>query len=137
MTVWVQITPGSSEPIYLQVAGQISEAIAKGQLKTGDKLPAVRKLAAELVINPNTVARAYTILEQSGLVSTKTGSGTFVSDPKMISRDAADVNALAERMDNVIVRGLNLGIEVKDLLEMFKSRMAGFGKEEKDKEQKR
>ncbi len=136
MAVWVQITPGSGEPIYSQVAGQISEAIAKGHLKTGDKLPAVRKLAAELVINPNTVARAYTILEQSGLVSTKTGSGTFVSDPKMISRDAADINALAERMDNVIVRGLNLGIEAKDLGEMFKSRMAGFGKKEKDKEHK-
>ncbi len=134
MTIWVQITPGSSEPIYLQVANQVSEAIAKGQLKTGDKLPAVRKLAAELVINPNTVARAYTILEQAGLVSTKTGSGTFVSDPKMIGRDAADISALAERMDNVIVRGLNLGIEAKDLVEMFKSRITGFGRKEKDKE---
>lgn len=131
MALWIHISPGSSKPIYIQVVEQISEAIAKSELKCGDRLPPVRKLAAELVINPNTVARAYTILERSGLVSTKIGSGTFVSEPKMRSRDAADINVLAERMDNVIIRGINLGIEANDLVEMFKSRVAGFGKKTK------
>jgi DNA-binding transcriptional regulator YhcF (GntR family) len=59
MTVWMQISSGSETPIYLQLVEQISKAIAQGLLRTGDKLPAVRALAAELVINPNTVARAY------------------------------------------------------------------------------
>ena len=95
-TLWIQILPGSDIPIYKQIVEQISEAIAKDTISIGDKLPAVRKLAAELVINPNTVARAYTILEQQGLVATKSGSGTFVSDPKLRDRDAADINALTE-----------------------------------------
>ena len=126
MTLWIQISPGSNNPIYKQVVEQIGEAIAKGTLSIGDKLPAVRKLAAELVINPNTVARAYTILEQAGLVNTKTGSGTFVSDPKLRSRDAADINALTERIDTLITRGLNLGFESNELISIFKDRLAAF-----------
>jgi GntR family transcriptional regulator len=131
MALWIQITPGSDEPIYVQIVEQVSEAIAKGQLVAGDKLPALRKLAAELVINPNTAARAYTILEQSGLVTTKTGSGTFVADPKLRSKDAADVNILAERMDTLIARSLNLGLESEDIISMFKSRLARFTKSKK------
>ncbi len=126
MTLWIQISPGSNSPIYKQVVEQIGEAIAKGTLSIGDKLPAVRKLAAELVINPNTVARAYTILEQAGLVTTKTGAGTFVSDPKLRSRDAADINALTERIDTLITRGLNLGFESNELISIFKDRLAAF-----------
>lgn len=126
MALWIQITSGSGEPIYTQIVEQISAAIARGELASGDKLPAVRKLAAELVINPNTVARAYTSLEQAGLVSTKTGSGTFVSDPKLRKSDAADINILTERMDTIITRGLNLGLEEQDLITMFKNRLAKF-----------
>ena len=137
MPLWIQILPGSDEPIYVQVTEQISEAIARGQLTSGDKLPAVRKLASELVINPNTVARAYSRLEQAGLVTTKTGSGTFVSDPKLRRSDAADVNMLAERMDTLITRGLNLGMRDRDLIRLFESRLAKFCKESnKRKEEK-
>jgi len=137
MALWIQITPGSDEPIYVQIVEQVSETIAKGQLVAGDKLPAVRKLAAELVINPNTVARAYTILEQSGLVTTKTGSGTFVADPKLRSKDVTDVNILAERMDTLIARSLNLGLEPEDIISMFKGRLTKFTKTKKQKREKR
>jgi GntR family transcriptional regulator len=133
MALWIQITAGSNKPVYKQIVEQISEAIAKGQVRPSDKLPPVRKLAAELVINPNTVARSYTILEQTGLVNTRTGSGTYVSNPAMRSGSAADTNALAERMDNIIVRGLNLGLNKQQLLEMFEKRFAGFNKEQKDR----
>ena len=127
-TLWIQILSGSDKPIYRQIVEQISEAIAKGELSMGDKLPAVRKLAAELVINPNTVAHAYSVLEQAGLVVTKTGSGTFVSDPRLRSSDAADINALTVRMDTLITRGLNLGFKSKDLAAMFKDRLVAFVK---------
>ena len=128
MALWIQISPGSGEPIYVQVFEQIGEAIARGELSSGDKLPAVRKLAAELVINPNTVARAYSRLEQAGLVTTKTGSGTFISDPKLRKSDAADINILTERMDTLIARGLNLGLEARDLRDLFEGRLARFVK---------
>ena len=136
MALWIQILPGSGEPIYIQVAEQIGEAIAKGELTSGDRLPAVRKLAAELVINPNTVARSYSRLEQAGLVSTKTGSGTFVSDPKLRRSDAADINILTERMDSLVARGLNLGLEANDLIELFKGRLAKFIDKSKESNQK-
>ena len=137
MPLWIQILPGSDEPIYVQVTEQISEAIARGQLVSGDKLPAVRKLASELVINPNTVARAYSRLEQAGLVTTKTGSGTFVSDPKLRRSDAADINMLAERMDTLITRGLNLGMGEQGLTRLFESRLTKFSKKSnKRKEEK-
>jgi len=126
MALWIQILAGSGKPIYAQVTEQISEAIARGELASGDKLPAVRKLAAELVINPNTVARAYSRLEQAGLVTTKTGSGTYVSDPKLRRSDAADINILTERMDTLITRGLNLGLESEDIIAMFKARIDKF-----------
>lgn len=125
-TLWIQILPGSDRPIYRQVVEQVGEAIARGRLSVGDKLPAVRKLAAELVINPNTVARAYTTLEQQGLVVTKSGSGTFISDPKLRDRDAADVNAMTERFDNLITRGLNLGFSSTEMVNIFKNRLAAF-----------
>ena len=126
MALWIQISPGSGEPIYVQLVEQIGEAIARGDVSSGDRLPAVRKLAGELVINPNTVARAYTCLEQAGLVATRTGSGTFVSDPKLRKTDAADVNILTERMDTLIARGLNLGLEARDLAGLFEVRLAKF-----------
>jgi GntR family transcriptional regulator len=128
MAVWIQILPGSNEPIYSQIVEQIRQAIAKGQLGTGEKLPAVRKLASDLVVNPNTVAKAYTLLEQAGLVSTKSGSGTFIADPKMRAADPADMNVLTERMDAIIGRAINLGINRDDLIKMFDDRVNTFVK---------
>ncbi|MEN6384250.1 MAG: GntR family transcriptional regulator [Phycisphaerales bacterium] len=126
MALWIQIISGSDEPIYSQIVEQIRQAIAKGELGIGEKLPAVRKLASELIINPNTVAKAYTILEQSGFVATKTGSGTFVTDPKLRHHDAVDINALSERFDSVIARGLSLGINAEELISLFNNRVNKF-----------
>jgi len=127
MALWIQISPGSNEPIYAQIVAQISQAIAKKELSPGDKLPAVRKLAAELVINPNTAAKAYTVLEQQGLVTTKTGAGTFVTDPKLRNRDPSDLNILTQRIDNIISQALNIGLPPEDISDTFKARLARFG----------
>ncbi len=128
MALWIQISPGSNEPIYAQIVSQVSRAICTGELSTGEKLPAVRTLAAELVINPNTVARAYNVLDQQGLVSAKTGSGTFVADPKLRDKDAAQINIVAERMDNIITQGLNIGLKPDQIREMFETRLKKFGR---------
>ncbi len=136
VALWIQISPGSSEPIYLQIVDRISEAIAKEQVLPGDKLPPVRALAAELVINPNTVARAYSVLEHAGLVTTKTGSGTFVTDPKLRSADAADLNGLNERMDTLITRGINMGLETRNLIAIFKARVDKFVDKQKSERKK-
>ena len=127
MALWIQISPGSNEPIYAQIVSQVGRAIATGEISTGEKLPAVRTLAAELVINPNTVARAYSLLDQQGLVSAKTGSGTYVADPKLRHADAGRLNILTERMDNIITQAINIGLSENDINRTFEDRLKNFG----------
>jgi len=126
MALWIEISPGSHEPIYGQIVSQVDRAIAMGELLPGDRLPAVRKLAAELVINPNTVARAYMVLDEQGLVVSKTGSGTFVADPAMADRDAAELNALSERIDGIIARAMNMGLAAREITRLFAARLKAF-----------
>ncbi len=66
-------------PIYVQIMESLHRALARGELKPGDRVPAVRELAAQLVVNPNTVQRAYQELEREGLLVTRRGQGTFVA----------------------------------------------------------
>jgi GntR family transcriptional regulator len=68
----------STLPIYLQIANQIEQLVAKGELKLGDQLPTVRELATELRINFTTVGRAYHVLDETRLISTQRGRGTYI-----------------------------------------------------------
>jgi GntR family transcriptional regulator len=68
----------TDEPIYLQIARQVEQLVAKGELKLGDQLPTVRELATELRINFNTVGRAYHVLDETRLISTQRGRGTYI-----------------------------------------------------------
>lgn len=74
----IRVQPGSSQPIYLQIVDALSRAIANGELKPGDGLPSIRELAAELVVNPNTVVRAFGELARLGLVVAQPGRGYAV-----------------------------------------------------------
>jgi GntR family transcriptional regulator len=76
----IEIDPGSSVPIYMQIIESLHSLMVAGDLDTGDRLPPVRQLADELQINFNTVARSYRWLEQAGLLSMCQGRGTFVLD---------------------------------------------------------
>jgi GntR family transcriptional regulator len=68
----------SSEPLYLQIARQIEQLVAQGELKLGVQLPTVRELATELRINFNTVSRAYKVLDDARIISTQRGRGTYI-----------------------------------------------------------
>src|SRR5437899_8202945 len=78
MNVRISISTGSPTPIYRQIAEQVRMAVATGKLKIGDQLPSVRALAEDLVLNPNTVARAYTDLTRDGLIESRSGRGVFI-----------------------------------------------------------
>ena len=82
-----QINPASRFPIYEQLVRQVREAVARGDLKPGDRLPAVRNLSQDLVVNPNTVARAYSELARDGLLFNRPGRGVFVADLKPELKD--------------------------------------------------
>ena len=74
----VQIDFRSGQPIYAQIVEQIQQKIANGELKLGDQLPTVRQMATDLRVNFNTVARAYRLLDEAGLISTQHGRGTYI-----------------------------------------------------------
>jgi GntR family transcriptional regulator len=71
--------PSSGVPIYLQLMEQVKHSIETGALRSGEQLPGIRPLAEELVINPNTVAKAYRELEHEGVIELRHGAGAFVS----------------------------------------------------------
>jgi len=77
----LQVDFRSPAPIYTQIVEQIRGRVLSGRLKRGDQLPTVRQLAAELRVNFNTIARAYRILDESGLISTQQGRGTYIWEP--------------------------------------------------------
>ena len=69
----------STNPIYVQIADQIFEKIIKSELKVGDKIPSVREMAADLEVNPNTIVRTFTHLENNGVIDKKRGVGYFIA----------------------------------------------------------
>ena len=75
----IHVNSASGTPIYVQLMEQVKHAIETGALRPGEQLPTLRRLAEELVINPNTVVRAYRELEHEGVVEIRHGSGAFVS----------------------------------------------------------
>lgn len=76
----LQLDFHSGLPIYTQIVNQVQSQLANGMLKPGDQLPTVRALAQELRVNFNTVARAYRILDESRIISTQQGRGTFITE---------------------------------------------------------
>lgn len=74
----------TTTPIYLQLVERINRQIISGQLRPGDKLPSVREMAVQAGVNPNTVQRTYRELELSGVVETRRGQGTFVTDKEEV-----------------------------------------------------
>ncbi len=85
-------------PIYTQMVERIKQLIASGVLEPGDQLPTVRQMAAELRVNFNTIARAYRILDEEGVISTQQGRGTYVLEPMPPERASRIRSAALEGM---------------------------------------
>ena len=103
------VTSDSGMPVYEQIAGQIRDRIAAGELPPGQALPPVRTLASDLGVNLNTVARAYRLLEEQGFVRIRDRSGAEVAAPA-VTPDAAARDRLAAELRDVIVRMRQAGI---------------------------
>jgi GntR family transcriptional regulator len=80
LSTLIQIDFRSGVPIYVQIMDQVKRQVVSGGLKPGDQLPTVRALALELRVNFNTVARAYRLLDEAGIISTQQGRGTYILD---------------------------------------------------------
>ncbi len=112
----------SGVPFYRQIIDQVKSAIATGVLEPGDRLPTVRQLAVELSINPNTVSRAYTELELTGLVETQMGSGTFVGQ-REVQRDDVERRRLLEQLcQEFLSKASTHGFTLADVLDNLAQR---------------
>lgn len=117
--MWLDIDPRSSTPIYMQLVQGIKEAIARGILQAGDRMPTVRDLASDLRINPNTIAKAYQHLEQDGIIETMRSRGTFVAAEAVNLNKELSCQKLDEQIQALLVEAFHLGIDHAELLRLF------------------
>jgi GntR family transcriptional regulator len=122
----LRIDTQSGVPIYQQIVAQVRRLIAGGTLAPGDRLPTVRELAAGIMVNPNTVARAYQDLEREGVVETRRGSGTFACAPSQKLTSEERNALLAERLDALITDALTVGIPLEDVPALWQERVAAW-----------
>ncbi len=107
----------SRVPIYEQLYRKVVELILKGVLTENDKLPSVRSLATDLSVNPNTVAKAYTLLERDGIIHSLAGRGSFVAKPDALMAQ----EHILEHFDAAVQEALHIGIARDTLVERIDS----------------
>jgi GntR family transcriptional regulator len=122
LTIRFQLDIKSGVPFYRQIIDQVKSAIASGRLEPGQRLPTVRQLSVDLSINPNTVSRAYTELELTGLVETQMGSGTFVGHQTVDQDEVERRRMLDQICQELLSRANSYGFTLEDILENLEQR---------------
>jgi GntR family transcriptional regulator len=118
----IRLDTRSGVPYYRQIIDQILYGITSKKLKPGDQLPTVRRLAVELSINPNTVAKAYKELEILDILETQQGSGTFIADTKVKISDVERRKKMDQICEEFIAQAGSYGFTIEDILENLKER---------------
>jgi len=118
----IRISNSDGTPIYRQVANQVKYLVAVGRLSVGEQLPTIRALAEQLVVNPNTVARAYRELESAGVIVARQGSGAFVAGngSPLAARDKQKL--LHERIDVLLAEASHLNVDIETVIKMVRDR---------------
>ena len=114
--------PSSGVPVYLQLIEQVRHAIDVGALRPGDQLPGIRRVAEDLVINPNTVAKAYRDLEQSGVIDLRHGAGAFVADNGPTAR-VATVRKAQPILQATLERLAGMGLTAEEIRRLFEAEL--------------
>jgi GntR family transcriptional regulator len=120
--------PSLGTPIYLQLMEQVKHAVETGALRAGDQLPGIRPLAEELVVNPNTVAKAYRELEHEGVIELRHGAGAFIAATAK-GKKVADKVRLAQPIVTGAVEKLRAkGLSDEEIRRLFEAELAGLTK---------
>src|SRR6185503_13949431 len=124
MDIIINVTDGV--PIYRQIVNQVKYLVASGLLLPGEELPAIRTLALQLRVTPNTIVKAYHELEISGVIHKRHGSGTFVSDarPQLAVRERRRV--IEQRIDALLAEAHQLNFTADEILRMVRERKAAM-----------
>ena len=121
-----RVDPAGAEPLFAQIVASVKEAVATGRLAPGERLPSVRDLARELVINPNTIAKAYETLEAQGVTLSRHGAGTFVAETRTVVAADEQRRRLREGLSSLLTDAVHLGIGEADLRREFEAALERF-----------
>jgi GntR family transcriptional regulator len=127
MAILLRPNPSSGVPIYLQLMEQVKHAIETGAVRAGEQLPGIRPLAEELVINPNTVAKAYRELEHEGVIELRHGAGAFITGAR--SRKGTDKLRDGQSiLTGAIEKLRERGITDEEIRRLFEAELAGVAR---------
>src|SRR5688572_9071834 len=125
----LHINSSDGVPIYLQIVNQVKHLVAAARLEPGDEIPPIRVLAQQLLVNPNTVARAYLELERAGIVTKRHGSGTYVAEVRAPLPQREKIKILAPRADTLLMEARHLDVDFPDVVKLLRDRNATIEKE--------
>jgi GntR family transcriptional regulator len=130
MVMMMHVSTTDGRPIYRQIVDQVRLLVASGRLLPGDELPPIRTLAEQLLINPNTVARAYRDLEMAGILSKRQGAGTYVSDGGSPLARKERMRILSSRVDGLLADARNMNVGLNDLINLIHERERAMAAEQ-------
>jgi GntR family transcriptional regulator len=122
----IHISTTDGVPIYLQIVNQVKYLVASGRLAPGSEVPPIRVLAERLVINPNTVARAYRELEAAGVVEKRRTAGTYVSEQGSPLARRERIKILTERVDALLAEARQMDVGYEDVVKLIERRHAAL-----------
>jgi GntR family transcriptional regulator len=120
--------PALGVPIYLQLMEQVKHAVETGALRPGDQLPGIRPLAEELVMNPNTVAKAYRELEHEGVIELRHGAGAFIAAGAKGKKPTDKVRQAQPIVANAVEKLRGKGLSDDEIRRLFEAELAGLTK---------
>ncbi len=127
----IYIDHGCNRAVYQQIIDQVKRDIALGRLKKGQRLATVRELSAALVINPNTISKAYNQLEQDGIIVTRAGAGAFVAELSSNLSRTVRRRILHEQLELLVVEAIHMQIDTDTLRQWFENTLKRFRFDEK------
>ncbi len=122
----IYITTADGVPIYLQIVNQVKYLVSSGRLVAGEEMPPIRVLAEQLVVNPNTVARAYRELEAAGIVEKRRTAGTYVTDQGSPLARRERLRIITERIDALLVEARQMDIAFEEVVKIAERRHAAM-----------
>ena len=122
----IHISPHDGVPIYQQVVNQIKYLVASGRLAAGEELSPIRVLAEQLLVNPNTVARAYRELETAGIVEKRRTAGTYVSDQGSPLARRERLKILTGRIDALLAEARHMDVALEEIVKLVQQRHAAM-----------
>jgi GntR family transcriptional regulator len=123
MPIDLHIATGSTVPIYRQIVDQVCHTVAAGGLSPEDQLPSVRELAEKLVVNPNTVAKAYGELVREGVAESRQGRGVFITRRRQVYSRAERVRRLEAALDGFVNEAVFLDFDAGEIREALDRRL--------------